>query len=140
VEIDTLINAISGTTQIWDVAISDGYAYLSDEYTPGGTGFAVVDIDPLSPDYLTSYSAINTTGEDRAIDVAGTYVFLASTDETHSVRLLDASDPTSMTASSIVDSIGWTGADPTRLIIRDKYVYVADETNGLIIIDALSSE
>ncbi|MCK4516674.1 MAG: hypothetical protein KAU31_15545, partial [Spirochaetaceae bacterium] len=116
------------------------YAFFSDDYGPGGTGFVVVDINPESPNYLTVYSAINTSGIDTAIDVVGNYGFLASNDTTHSLRLLDASDPTNMDSTSIMESIGWASANPRAVIVRDKYVYVGDLNNGLIIIDALPSE
>jgi hypothetical protein len=88
-------------------------------------GLIVFDVsDPLSP--AISGTAIVSTA--RAIDVAGSYAYVA---DIAGLRVIDISSPSSPTITGGVDTPG----EATGVAVGGSYAYVADGEPGLQIVD-----
>ncbi|WP_235284320.1 PKD domain-containing protein [Methanosarcina sp. 1.H.A.2.2] len=115
------------------VAISGNYAYIAD-----GNDLVIVDIsNPSSPIPIRNY---NTGGWAQDIAVSGNYAYVI--DYANGIFIVDISNPSSPLLKGIhaTSPIIWNGdygygGCIKSVAVSGNYAYVADEGNGLLIVD-----
>ena len=115
------------------LSLYGSYAFIAD-YFPG-SGFYTVNIDESDGDYLTSYGPFTPdswSGIMRDGVAFGDYFYLIS--EEDGLMIVDISDPSSIGSGDFLRSLDWTGSMPIRLMINGRYAYVADSSEGLVIV------
>jgi len=81
-----------------------------------------VDLSNLTNPVLVGYGP----GPQMDVKIKGSYVY--GTDATNGVRIIDVSDPTTPAEVAYSKYPGWA----RRLDIADRYVYVANDSDGLV--------
>jgi hypothetical protein len=119
---------------VLDVSVEGERAYVA-----AGDGLAVLDIsNPTTPTGTGTYHADALTGTDQDLAVVGSTVYIAAGEA--GLLVVNASDPENPRVVGNHDTAGHTWA--IALVERDlqghTYAYLADEYNGLRVIDVSS--
>jgi len=110
----------------YDVAFSDGYAYVAQESWAEGFGLRVIDVsDPTAP---VQVALVETPGEALGVAVSDGYAYVA--DGGSGLRVFDVSAPSAPIEVGSYDTPG-TAWD---VAVAGAYAYVADEEAGLEIL------
>ncbi|WP_340820581.1 PKD domain-containing protein [Methanolobus sp. WCC4] len=124
------LNRICGMSMIFDVTLSDNYAYVADYEN----GIEIMDIsDPLSPQLVSRYG-IPCSGRLSASEVviSDNYAYVA--EDNIGLLIIDISDISSPTLIGTYET-GDNGDWKKGVDVKGNYAYLADETNGLVIIN-----
>ncbi|MCD6442748.1 MAG: hypothetical protein J7L28_02125, partial [Thermotogae bacterium] len=116
---------ISLSRDIRDVKVSGDYAYLAIE----GMQLGIVNVsDPNSPEMIIEYALYR---DPREIALRGNYAYIA-TDA--GLVIVDVSDPRNPELLNVIETYGACGIYLTKAPVLGTYVYLADGSNGLVII------
>lgn len=142
IEIGYFNNAPAGG-YAWDVKLFGSRVFIAD----GGAGLQIVDIsNPKSP---TKKGCFDTPGSAYDIDIFQrtmnntTYIYAAVADETSGLEIIDVTNPnctcpcpsgTNPSCPILVGSVDTPGR-AIGVVVSGNYAYVADDTNGLVIVD-----
>ncbi len=122
-----------------DVAVSGDYAYATSNGSGPGYGFQVIDIvDPTQPEVVGNLGTGNTTW---GLAVAGTHAYVrtwGSGLDTYkrSLTVIDVANPQDPVRVGSVYTPGSDQPTPWAVTISGSHVYVADNDQGLQVIDA----
>jgi len=123
-----LIGALDTPGEAWDIAVSNGYAYVADR----GAGLRIVDVsEPAAPFEVGNF---DTPGDTYAVAIDGNYAYIA--DGNDYLRVVDVSDPPNP------DEVGsyYLGGNVVDIAISGPYAYVANWYDGLRIVDISDPE
>jgi VCBS repeat-containing protein len=111
------------------VSVSGSYAYIADQ----DQGLKIFDIsNPSSPSLLGSYSTLSNS---YSVAISAGYAYVVDADN-HAVRVLDVANPADPTlVSSIITPSEAGPGSPDQLAISGHYLYVADFSPGIDIVD-----
>ncbi len=103
----------------YDVAVSGNYAYVADS-----SGLIILDVsNPSSPTLAGRYSG---SGDSNAVAISGNYAYLV---DYGGLVILDISNPASLL------NMGSYGEEyASDVDVSDGYVFVADYSNGLVVV------
>lgn len=115
------------------VAVSGNYAYVADD-----DGLVIVDIS--NPSFPILNKSYNTGGWAQGITVSGNYAYVI--DMANGIFIVDISNPSSPILEGmydtsppiIIENYDYTGSI-WSVSVSGNYAYVADEGNGLLIVD-----
>ncbi|MHA2255070.1 MAG: LVIVD repeat-containing protein [Candidatus Heimdallarchaeaceae archaeon] len=115
-------SSIGGLTK--DVSIEGNYAFVVNE----NVGVKVIDISDPSIPITSDQWQLNLPGTERSITISGDYAYVpAGTD----LRILNIGDPTKPISAG--NYTGFTSA--SQSCIFGDYLYVADDSDGLVVFD-----
>ena len=112
-----------------DVAVSGNYAYLAN----GENGLLVVDVNPASPQYLTTVGScmVPMIASVNRVFVSGGYAYM--TDDYGGFHVVNVTDPAH---PAIVGSCSVGGFFSAKgIFVSGSRAYVANGSNGLVIVD-----
>jgi hypothetical protein len=122
----TWIGRVNTPSQAFDVAVSNGYAFVADY----ADDLVVVDVDPIGSAYIVK--TINLNGATLGIDVAGGYAYTTGSTYPGTVLyIIDISDPEN---PLIVNSVIGSGAG-VDVVVSGGYAYAANNDCSLQIFD-----
>ncbi len=105
-----------------DVAVSGHVAYVSSDQ-----GVHIIDIDPISPSYLTIIGFTTTERRAERITLSDNTVYAAMRNS--GFQIIDVSDPTTPVTVGLVNTPGVA----YEVAVSGSLAYVADYTSGLVI-------
>jgi len=105
-----------------DVFVSCDYAYLAEN----AQGLTVVDVFSINPQEIGRFNDADCFSMDVA--VSGSYAYIADYGILSVLNISDLENP------FLEDRLNTTGYSE-GVYIQDPYVYLADGTNGLLIVD-----
>ncbi len=115
-------NVIDTLSDAHGVALSDGYAYVADDY-----GLQIIDFEPLESAYIVK--SIHTPGGAQEVAVTEAYAYVA--DGESGLQIIDI-DP--LESAFIVNTVDTPG-HALEVVALGAYAYIADGESGLQIID-----
>lgn len=108
-----------------DVVVKGDYAYVAGD----SEGFYIVDVsDPSNPREVAAYRKDLYF---HAVDINGNYAYLAAEVD---VMVVDISSPTSLKTVATYDG---TPASPVKIMVNGDYIYLADGSGQLVILEAV---
>jgi len=116
-----ILKTIETTYYTYDMAVSNGYAYVAGSYP----GLLVIDIEPIEDAHITNTVSILNA---RGVAVSGGYAYVA--DSPSGLQIIDIDPPETAHIVKTVDTPGYA----MKVAVAGGYAYVADKDAGLQII------
>ncbi|MCE5264940.1 MAG: hypothetical protein LLG97_15595 [Deltaproteobacteria bacterium] len=112
-----------------DVFVKGNYAYLAN----GETGLLIVDINPASPQYLTTVGScmVPTIANGNRVFVSGDYAYM--TDDYGGFNVFNVADPANPTFVGSCSLGGWHSTN--GIFVSGSRAYIANGDTGLLIVD-----
>ena len=122
---------VSGSQNGLRVAVQGNYAYVVRD--GGSPDFLIIDIaNPASPQIVSS---LNLSGNPRDVEIAGNYVYVASTDD-NELQIIDVSAPSVPFLAASYNAPGGADANAVEVFGTSAYVVRTSSANDeLIILD-----
>lgn len=122
----TLANSGNDTADILSATLAGNYIYLG-RTTSGGSEFIIINIsNPLAP---TVAGQRNLNGNPNDIVINGNYAYVASSDNSSELQIIDISDPATINQAGKLTSVdltnansGNSNADAVRLSLAGSYL------------------
>jgi hypothetical protein len=125
----------SGAATLSGISVSGNYAFITDSSPASNLGMYAVRINPPNVTPLPSYgpcdvgpAATDATAE--GVFAFGPYAFVAVSSASGGLAIVDISSPTTLSNSSLITNMTWTGSSAQKVTVAGKYVYVTDDNAG----------
>lgn len=128
----TAANSGNDNTDAISVASQGNYVYVGRSTNPGNEFFTIDVTDPASPS-ISGQLALG--GDPNDIAVSGNYAYIASSDDSGELTVVDISTPTSPTSAATFNltaaNSGNANSDGLAVVIgKTDYVYLTRSTSG----------
>jgi hypothetical protein len=118
---------------ISSVSLYGDYAFVSDQYW--SAGLYAVDINPASGKFLKGFGPCPTDiggGNSQGVFAYGGHAYVL--DGSSGFAVVNISEPTSLSADSLVHTLDLGSISVEDVIVSGKYAYITDTNEGLTII------